>query len=501
MLCVRTLTFVDRAESESVWNYELKKQWSFDSPVAVRVHDSNENVLGSTIPVPFIPVSRSGKSILCASWISEDPVEEPVSLENGHGKILEELPASKGGDSSEATKTPVSPANRRDDCEKLPPPPDDVAEGVQGSESSPASIPPQSESSARGASEGDQAVTLVPSLVTAAAAAAAAAPAETTMEAAEDSSVGVIFSSANSAGSPCRKASAGEDSDAVVSRAPVARRPTFNDCMPINIAKAPKGVLRFQVITLLGTTVAVGEANVQSILKADTSKSPQVQHYAVLITPANRKAESPSTIHAVLEFSVVVETTDVATVVSLAASASWDPMPTPLLAGSTCGFSTHTFYFPSQFLSASGVYIVTNVLCVESFSDDPVQLEIALPEDLQQMRVLPRKKALLKKRGERAYFTCTWDVFSPYLDTTNGPSSDGERISVGFHVLIRDGADSRTPVLIELVGGPPQADARGLGPYMFFVNHAKITNSSCNVDDESILMDILPISLITRAGA
>ncbi|KAI5686195.1 hypothetical protein MNV84_03875 [Leishmania braziliensis] len=133
-------------------------------------------------------------------------------------------------------------------------------------------------------------------------------------------------------------------------------------------------------------------------------------------------------------------------------------MSTPLCASSTCVFSTHTFYFPSKFLTRNGVYIVTNVLCVASFSDSTVHLKIALPEGLSRMHVLPEKKAVLKRRGERTYFTCTWDVLSPCVDTANGKNRDWKLASAGFHALIRDGAESRAPVDIELARETPPTE-------------------------------------------
>lgn len=499
MLCIRKLALIDRAEPGTVWSYDLKKQWYYGDLVAVRVHDSNEKVLGSTIPDVFAPTSEAGQSTVCASWINEYPEEEPMAPE----KVPEESPgepspcdsrgeaAIDGSDPPEPTASPVTPGSTTNGFNNLTAPPGGVAAGVKYAEPCSASNPPQPEFPAGGAAESDQTVTSdKPS-----------AAAKTATKAAEDPSV-LPTSLAVAPGSSFSEAPTGEGNGAAcvpASATPVARKPRFSGCTPISIAEAPKGVLQFQVITVFGTRVAVGEANVQSILEADTSGSPHVQHYAVLIIPVNTNAESASTIHAVLEFSVVVGTTDIATVVSLAASASYAPMSTPLRAGSTCAFSTHTFYFPSKFLSGNGVYIVTNVLCAESLSDNSVHLEFALPEDLKRMHVLPEKKVVLKERGERAYFTCTWDVLSPYVGTAT--EKDSERTSAGLHVLIRDGSESRAPFDIELVGEPPSTKAKGVGPYMFFVNHAKVTNNSCNAGDEGILMNILPISLVTRAVA
>ncbi|KAG5479302.1 hypothetical protein LSCM4_01894 [Leishmania orientalis] len=471
-----------------------EEEWCYGDLIAVRVHDFNEKVLGSTIPAAFAPTSEAGNPALCVSWIGEDPLEESVQPE----KVPGESPAGDSrGEASiggsklpEPSASPVTPGSTMDGCEK----PTAPACGVSAAaEPSPASNPPQPDFTPGGAAEGDRTVTFERQ---------SAAGSKAATEATVDPSVLPTSLSAALADSPRSEGSNGEPSGAAqvpAPVAPVARKPRHSDCTPISISQAPKGVLHFQVITTLGTKVAVAEANVQSTLEADASESPHVQHYAVVIT-ANASAESASMVYAVLEFSVVIGTTTIAKVASLAASASYAPMCTPLLVGSTCAFSTNTFYFSSKFLAGKGVYIVTNLLCVESFSDNSVSLEIALPDDLKQMHVLPEKKIILEKRGERAYFTCTWDVFSPYVDTANSKSGDSKRASPGFHVLIREGAENRAPVDIELAGELPPTKAEGVGPYMFFVNHAKITNISCSAGDMTVL-DILPISLVTRAGA
>ncbi|GET88619.1 hypothetical protein, unknown function [Leishmania tarentolae] len=500
MLCIRKLALIDRAESGTVWSYNVKKQWYYGDSVAVRVHDSNGKVLGSTIPDVFAPTSEAGPTTACVSWINEYSVEESMAPEIAP----EESPGkSSVGDSrgeavidgsglSAHTVSPVTLGSTMNGFGNLNTPPGGVAAGAKHSESCSASNLPQSEFPAGSAAESDQNGTSDEPT---------AAPPKTEMKAAEDLSV-LPTSLAVAPGFPLSEAPTGEREGAscvLVSAASVARKPICTHCTPISIAQAPNGVLYFQVITVFGTNVAVGEVSLQSLLEMDTSELPHVRHYAVLMTPVNTHAGSASTIHAVLEFSVVVGTTDIATVVSLATSASYAPMSTPLRAGSTCAFSTHTFYFPSRFLAGNGAYIMTNVLCVESLSDNSVHLEIAVPEDLKRMHVLPEKKAVLKKQGERAYFTCTWDVLSPYVDTAN--AKDSKRTSAELHVLIRDGAESRPPVPIELVGDLPPTEAESMGPYMFFVNHAKFTNNCCSAGDEAILRDILPISLITRAVA
>ncbi|KAG5479138.1 hypothetical protein LSCM1_02991 [Leishmania martiniquensis] len=495
MLCVRKIVFIDRAEPETLWSSHLKKQWCYGDLIAVRVHDSNEKVLGSTIPALFTPTSEAGHPTVCVSWIDEDPVEEPMEAQTAPAASLaggsrDEVSANES-EPVEATASTVTPVSTMDDCAQHASPSGGVAAGA---ELSPTSNPPQPELAAGGAAGGDRTVTSdKPSAVASkTATGATAGPAV------------LLSSSAALAGSLWSEGPTGEVSgDARVSApvAPVARKPSFSGCTPISISGAPKGELHFQVITALGAKVAVAEANVHSILKDDASESPNVQHYAVLITSVNANAEGASAIYAVLEFSVVIGTRDIAKVASLAASASSAPMPTPLLAGSSCAFSTHTFYFPSQFLDGKGVYVVTNVLCVESCTNNSVSLEVALPEGLRRMHVLPQKKAVLQKRGDRAYFTCTWAVLSPYVDTASGKNGDSKSASPGFHVLIREGNENRAPVDIELVGELPPAKAEGVGPYVFFVNHAKITNTSCNAGDMGVLMDILPISLVTRAGA
>ncbi|KAK7194808.1 hypothetical protein NESM_000401200 [Novymonas esmeraldas] len=501
MLCVRKLTFVDRSEPAALWRRDLKKQWYCDDLVAVRVHDSNQKVLGSTIPSCFSVPSEASQSTVCVSWVDEDPVEEPVAPDSAALEAPENTPqpADEGDQPAPATSSQApesadaaegNPADTSADAADT--------EGPANGAATPLNPPPvespdaPSDDAPLANSGATASATLPPS--------EAANPAAVLADdAAPPTSPQAPLTVSSDSGAGAGEENGGVDGECPTSEA--ARKRSFSSCMPIGVAHAPKGVLHFEIITMFGTRVAACEANVQSILKADSSESPIVQHYGVLITPANAKADGANTIHAVLEFSVVVGTTDVASVVSLAAGAAYSPIATQLRHGNTCAFSTNTFYFPDRFLSGDSVYIVSNVLCVESLSDNPVRLEIALPEDLKRMHVLPAKKAVLNGRGKRAYFACTWDVFSPYVASAAGADDDAGRTSAGFHVLIRDGTENRAPVDIGLVGGPPQTDAECVSPYMFFVNHARVTNNSCSVAEDAILMDILPISLVTRAGA
>ncbi|XQJ27024.1 hypothetical protein NXY56_003001 [Leishmania guyanensis] len=88
MRCVRRVAFIDRGDPGTLWSHDLKKQWYYSDLVAVRVDDSNEKVLGSTIPDVFTLASEAGHSTVCVSWINEDPVAKPMLPE----KAPEEMP-------------------------------------------------------------------------------------------------------------------------------------------------------------------------------------------------------------------------------------------------------------------------------------------------------------------------------------------------------------------------------------------------------------------------
>lgn len=542
MLCVRKITFIDRAGPASQWTHNLKKQWSFGDLIAVRVHDSNERVLGSTIPVPFI-AAQEGQMEWGVSWIDEDPVENPeqpaenveadasAALHGVDGAVSTAAPAAvaaatiisspeqprtKDTEHASATSQDVDQLQAQDPS--LPPavqenaapptPPaannttavpaaaaaadlvDPAGEGKPPSAPTPETVAEEANES--GDEAGVQAVdgsigfsgTTDPDVAVPPAATAPPPPRAHEAAASSGSNSTTLAASAASPGSSAT--------------ATVERRPSFSKCLSINIAQAAKGLLQLDIITASGEKLAVTEANVQAALDADVAGAPQVQHYAVVLSPL--KERPGSTIYAVLEFSVVVGSTDSDAAVTLAASARYSSLPTSLDIGGTCAFSTCTFYFPEKFLTGTGEYIVTNVLCVESRSDNVVQLEVALPEDLKRVGVLPDKKVVISRRGERVFLTFTWNVFDAYVDLGADKNGDAESGSAGLHVLIRDGTENKAPLDIALVGDIPHPTAKGTGPFLFFVNHAKVSNVASNLSDDAMLADILPISLITRAG-
>lgn len=513
MLCLRKITFIDRAEPEALWTYNLKKQWSYGDLIAVRVHDASERVLGSTIPV-CLEAPKVAESQWGVSWIDADPFETP------------EPPVHDGDADTESTAVPHDAAEVNGDVAPPAAPqevtpesvsaPSDPSNGVAGESPHP---PPASVESSEipGAPPADTAADAAANAGTdpsnGETPAAGAAPAvEEAPSAPTSPAQHAAPEAADNDASPDTQPESGVPANASPvdfspsppPQAPAAaeRRPSFSSCFPINITQAAKGPLFFEVITGCGSKLAVAEANVQNILGRDVEGDPLVQHYASVLTPLSMKHKEnrKDIVYAVLEFSVVVGSTDADAAVAMAASASYASMPTSLPAGETCAFSTNTLYFPSNFLTGTGEYIVTNVLCVESHSDNPVRLEVALPEGLKRVGVLPDKRAVISKRGGRAVFTFTWNVFDAYVDLDDAKDGDADHSAAGLHVLIRDGTENKAPVDIALVGDIPSSAAEGTGPFFFYVNHARVANIACSAADDAQLADILPISLVTRAG-
>jgi hypothetical protein len=546
MLCVRKITFVDRAEPEPLWTSKLKKQWCFGDLVAVRVQDFNERVLGSTIPLPFVS-AQEGETTWGVSWIDEDPVEQPVQPDESDTtaafsaapqEVLgtgEERKPSAALPQDVAAANAVSPqddTNTSEDPEALQPPSTQQnADEPPLPAAAPAVVPendaaaPEPSNTAVLAVDGDAPPTTAAEKVAEEAAeqkgvgkaadaqlidgsvgfSATAGPETLTAEAAANAAAHPPSSAASSLpivpqqpSNAVPRESRRTPASSPVLPQPADRRSSFSNCLPIDITQAAKGPLFLDVITASGTKLAVTEANVQAILREDVSGSLLVRHYAVMLTPL--KAKPDGTVYAVLEFSVVVGSADSDTVVSLAASARYSALPTSLEVSNACAFSTRTFYFPPKFLTGTGEYIVTNVLCVESRSDNAVRLEVALPEDLRRMGVLPDKRAVLNRRGERTYFTFTWNVLDPYVNLEASTGNDADDKTVGLHILIRDGAENQAPVDIELVGDNPSPVAELTEPFLFYVNHARMSNVAFGATDEAILAEILPISLVTRAG-
>ncbi|KPA85806.1 hypothetical protein ABB37_00151 [Leptomonas pyrrhocoris] len=558
MLCVKKIVLIDRAEPETLWTYNLKKQWSYGDMIAVRVHDANARVLGSTIPMPFA-AAQEGQAEWGVSWIDEDPVEASEQPAESGG--AESGAASYAADDTDGEDvSPAQPHEARSENTVATPHNVDMAEGHEPPPSLPAQqsgedapSPPAPDTASEGAAARPPPVDTLSENGHLPSATAAEKAAEETSENGDGAGAQVNDGSAGLSASTGAAAAAGAGAGAshssesppstpipngtsnaaaaaaahnapgslqgeggiprAVTHSPVSpatpsnpqpavRRPSFSSCVPINIAQAAKGPLLLEVITATGTKLAVKEADVQAILGEDVLGAPVVHHYAIVMTPlkAKPKKEQDSTVYAVLEFSVVVGATDGDTAISMAANTRYAPVPTELEVGSTCAVSTRTFYFPPKFLTGRGEYIVTNVLCVESRSDNPVQLEVALPEELKKVGVLPDKKGVINRKGQRVFFTFTWNVFDAYVDVDAGKDSDADRSTVGLHVLIRDGTENKVPVEIAFVGDLPSATAESTGPFMFYVNHAKVSNVACCSTDEAILDDILPISLVTRAG-
>ncbi|KPI83291.1 hypothetical protein ABL78_7672 [Leptomonas seymouri] len=545
-----------------LWSHHLKKQWSFGDLIAVRVQDANGLVLGSTIPMPFAAL-QEGQSAWGVSWINADPVVEPgqraggVEVESSVASNHADNAKFEDEDSSPAEPQKVTsviasaPFHSVDVVEGQGPPqltaspkgseeaPQqspalDVASG--GSAASP-SLPPSAlpfntlaaneqlpsvtaaeeakeSGDEAGAQVNDGSASFSASTGAALATPTAGAPRSPVSAPAATSPIGAakVAAAADTASAGLQGGGGGGVTHVATHRSasstmpwslqPDVRPPTFSKCLPISIKQASKGPLSLDVITASGTKLAIAEADIQATLHDDVSGSPVVHHYAVVVAPLKAKpqAKQDNAVYAVLEFSVVIGSTDSDTAILMSVSALSSSVPTSLEIGNTCAFSSRTFYYPPKFLTGTGDYIVTNVLCVESRSDNPVQLTVALPDSLKNMGVLPDKMTVIQRRGDRAFFTFTWGVFDAYVDIDANKDIDADRSTVSLHLLIRDGTQNRAPVEIALIGDLPLPQAKNTGPFMFYVNHAKVSNISCSPIDSAILADFLPISLVTRAG-
>lgn len=493
--------------------------------VAVRVQEPDGRVLGSTIPIPCQAFPCNGNQCWGAAWIEEIPrtqeeveeekdapqQDEPVEVVENAGPNSD----SETHNASEASAaTAQSPALEAAHQSPLVPPASAGADGESKEDANPPHSPVADNctaavTEASGEADGTPHPSVSPAGTNSEDVPLTPPHAPEPSEEVQPPING--NASSNPSGSdadaaPVNSAAkhqestgyASSEGDTNMLSMSFHQKVSFTNCFPINITRAQKGSLVLEVITAKGTQLASVTTEVPVFTPEDMARDRNVLHYSTFLTPAKVKNVSTTTVYGIIDFSIVTGEVDSEAAVEAVASSICDMIPTKINASGACGFSTQDFYFPPEFVSGKGIYIVSNVLCIESYSSSTVKIEVVVPEGLRALHIFPSPAATLRNRGERAYFTFTWGAYDTFISASAEESGD---LSFGttssLHVLVRDGDENKAPIDIAMHGELPTTENGIPRPYTFWVNKTMVSSITCSEKDQKSISKVLPISLIT----
>ncbi|KEG12028.1 hypothetical protein DQ04_02061050 [Trypanosoma grayi] len=249
------------------------------------------------------------------------------------------------------------------------------------------------------------------------------------------------------------------------------------------VSEEPSTLLAVDAITLTGKVVGVGVLDIQSAFVEDR----MVQWYRVSLVP-KCCAVDDATVHAVLE--VEVTHNEIATRESGKSEYLLHDIPTSIHCD-VVDVSTTQFLFPTCFLTGTGAFVVSNVLCVKNITTDMVSVQLAVTGNSSCVRVQPPGKVVLKE-GEKAYFVATWDVFKKFAASTK------EGVPIEMHVMLVAGGEELRPVAIQMFGETPRASATNAA-FHYWVNTTMITNRPCAAEELTLLKTMLPVFQVGKS--
>ncbi|CAD2220555.1 hypothetical protein ADEAN_000807700 [Angomonas deanei] len=147
-------------------------------------------------------------------------------------------------------------------------------------------------------------------------------------------------------------------------------------------------------------------------------------------------------------------------------------------------FSTNKLFYPSQFVTGSGAYFVSNVITVESTSDHPVDVELLFSGggEGKQISISPSSISFTQK-GERRHFICTHNVFKKYGEDSK------------LYAIIQEGGENRIPFTIVSSNGFPRMDD---GLFLMWVNMNKLGNIVFSDEETGEIKKQLPVFSLSK---
>ncbi|CAJ1013592.1 conserved hypothetical protein [Leishmania braziliensis MHOM/BR/75/M2904] len=226
------------------------------------------------------------------------------------------------------------------------------------------------------------------------------------------------------------------------------------------------GVLRHGKKNVLG----LGIMNTQSIL----TENRQYTKFTVHVLPTHISIDA-STVHVVAEVEIY----------SSLLRESPDLNFTPLEYNyGTVRVSTVDFYYPSFFLTGTGEYIVSNVLCamnMTEFSSLAMQL-VPLRSSASYIATEPSQVITVRPQ-QRVYFSATWNLTHRACMRT-----------LEMQLTVNGSQKPSAPVLIKVHNQVPQTSSNTDVPFHYWVNTTCITNRQMLPSQELPLIHaVLPV--------
>lgn len=146
--------------------------------------------------------------------------------------------------------------------------------------------------------------------------------------------------------------------------------------------------------------------------------------------------------------------------------------------------STVDFFYPPFFLSGSGQYIVSNVLCAMNMTESSalaMQL-VPLKEGCEYLQTSPPSVITVRPQ-QRAYFTATWDL--------KKEAYRGQRLEL--ELLVHGTHTPSARILLQVHHTTPHNTASDV-PYMYWVNNTCLCNRQMVTPEElPCLKEVLPV--------
>eukprot|EP00796_Vickermania_ingenoplastis_P008544 gene8544-5991_t len=143
------------------------------------------------------------------------------------------------------------------------------------------------------------------------------------------------------------------------------------------------------------------------------------------------------------------------------------------------------FFYPPFFLSGTGQYIVSNVLCAMNMTESSslaMQL-VPLKEAREYLQTSPPSIITVRPQ-QRAYFTATWDLRKTAY--RSGPRLELELLVHGSHT-------PTARILLQVHHTTPHSTSSDV-PYMYWVNNTCLCNRPLISPDElPLLKEVLPV--------
>ncbi|ORC88020.1 uncharacterized protein TM35_000192640 [Trypanosoma theileri] len=258
---------------------------------------------------------------------------------------------------------------------------------------------------------------------------------------------------------------------------------TSNDLLgegfAFTVREEPSTLLALDIITITGKVLAIGVLDIRAAFLEEE----ELQSYCLSLVPESCVVDD-ETVHAVLKVEVI----------SSKNCREITPISCGIPTSINCGvveISTTKLFFPSCFLTGSGSFVVSNVICMKNITTDSITIQLALTGSNDCIHMHPPGKVSVEA-GKKAYFVITWDVFKKFASKTK------EGVPIELHVMIFAEGESVQPITFEMFGQSPGASSSNMA-YHYWVNTTLITNRPCSAEDVAMLKTILPVFQVSKS--